>query len=145
MAETMLEARIAAVRAFNRYYTRKLGVLQEGLLESAFSLAEVRVLYELAHRERPTATDLGRDLALDAGYLSRILGNLARRGLIAKRSSRLDGRQQLLSLTKKGRAAFAVLDRRARDEVAALLDPLSRVAQRRLVEAMRTIERLVGP
>jgi DNA-binding MarR family transcriptional regulator len=145
MAGTMLEARIAAVRAFNRYYTRKLGVLQEGLLESAFSLAEVRVLYELAHRERPTATDLGRDLALDAGYLSRILGNLARRGLIAKRSSRLDGRQRLLSLTRKGRMAFGILDRRARDEVAALLHPLSGGAQRRLIEAMRTIEELVGP
>ncbi len=144
MVQPRLEARIAAVRAFNRYYTRKIGVLHEGLLASAFSLAEVRVLYELAHRQTPTAGDLGKDLGLDLGYLSRILRGFERDRLILKTRSRSDGRQQLLSLTTKGRAAFAPLDARAREEVAAFLDPLSDAEQRELIDAMRTIERLVG-
>ncbi|MGH7279613.1 MAG: MarR family winged helix-turn-helix transcriptional regulator [Candidatus Rokuibacteriota bacterium] len=133
------------MRAFNRYYTRKIGVLHEGLLASAFSLAEVRVLYELAHRPTPTASDLCKDIGLDPGYLSRILRGFQKRRLIAKTRSTADGRQQLLSLTAKGRAAFAPLDTRAREEVAALLDPLSDAEQRELIDALRTIERLVGP
>ncbi len=144
MARETLEARIVAVRAFNRYYTRTIGLLGEGLLASAFSLAEVRVLYELAHRQSPTASDLCKDLGLDPGYLSRILRGFGKRRLIAKTRSRSDGRQQLLSLTRKGQATFAPLDVRAREEVAALLDPLSDAEQRRLIDAMRTIEGLIG-
>ena len=90
---------IEAVRSFNRFYTRQIGVLEEGLLSSPFSLTEVRVMYELAHRERTTATELGKILALDAGYLSRVLQSFAKRDLIEKSPSPVDGRQ---TLTRRG-------------------------------------------
>ncbi|MGE0117368.1 MAG: GNAT family N-acetyltransferase [Dongiaceae bacterium] len=144
MARGGLEARVAAVRHFNRFYTQKIGVLNEGLLRSPFSLAEARVLYELALRERPTATELCRDLGLDAGYLSRILRGFARRGLIGRVRAAADGRQRLLSLTAKGRAAFAPLDKRSRREIGALLDGLTDDMQARLVGAMRTVEDILG-
>jgi DNA-binding MarR family transcriptional regulator/GNAT superfamily N-acetyltransferase len=144
MAETDLDRRVAAMRRFNRFYTRQIGVLQEGLLGSPFSLTEVRVLYELAHRENPTATDLARALGLDAGYLSRILRGFQRRGLIAKTPSRADGRETLLSLTKKGHRTFAPLDARSSAEIGAILRRLSPDGETRLVEAMRTIEGLLG-
>jgi DNA-binding MarR family transcriptional regulator len=145
VGETDLGARIAAVRSFNRFYTRRIGVLHEGLLASTFSLTEVRILYELAHRQNPTATDLCKDLGLDPGYLSRILRGFERRRLITRMRSATDGRQQLLTLTRKGQTIFAPLDSRAREDVAALLDPLSDAEQRRLIDAMRAIERLLGP
>ena len=137
-------ARVDAVRRFNRFYTRQIGVLQEGLLQSPFSLAEARVLYEVAHRDRPAAAELGKDLGLDAGYLSRILRGLRRRGLVDRRPSEADGRRSLLGLTRNGRAAFATLDERSRTEIGALLDPLPPRDQDRLVEAMRAIEDLLG-
>ena len=137
-------ARVDAVRRFNRFYTRQIGVLQEGLLQSPFSLAEARVLYEVAHRDRPAAAELGKDLGLDAGYLSRILRGLRRRGLVDRRPSEADGRRSLLGLTRNGRAAFATLDERSRTEIGALLDPLPPRDQDRLVEAMRAIEELLG-
>lgn len=143
MADYGLEARVAAVRRFNRFYTQKIGVLQEGLLRSPFSLTEARVLYELAHREPTTASALCRDLGLDAGYVSRILRDFGRRGLIARRRSRDDGRQSLVSLTRKGQAAFAPLDARSRAEIGAMLRPLPDAAQRRLVDAISTIEDLL--
>jgi DNA-binding MarR family transcriptional regulator/GNAT superfamily N-acetyltransferase len=136
--------RVAAIRRFSRFYTAEIGVLQEGLLNSPFSLAEARVLYELAHRETPTASELCQDLGLDAGYLSRILRGFAKSGLIDKTPSRTDGRQHLLSLTAKGRAAFAPLDLRSRDEVGILLRRLSTPEQTRVVDAMETVERLLG-
>lgn len=139
-----LDERIKAVRRFTRFYTGRLGVLKEGLLDSSFSLTEARVLYELANREGPTATELGHDLGLDAGYLSRILKRFEDDGLLEKTRSNSDGRQSHLSITEKGREAFAPLDRRSRDENAALLDTLSEPDQRRLVEAMGTIETLLG-
>jgi DNA-binding MarR family transcriptional regulator/N-acetylglutamate synthase-like GNAT family acetyltransferase len=144
MSEGGLEARVAAVRRFNRFYTQKIGVLNEGLLRSPFSLAEARMLYELAHRERPTAAELCRDLGLDPGYLSRILRGFARRGLIRRARAAADRRQRLLSLTAKGRAAFAPLDKRSRREIGALLDGLSGDGQARLVGAMRTVEDILG-
>jgi len=144
MGEAGREARVDAVRRFNRFYTRRIGVLQEGLLQSPFSLAEARVLYEVAHRDRPAAAELGKDLGLDAGYLSRILRGLRRRGLVDRRPSEADGRRSLLGLTRSGRAAFATLDERSRTEIGALLDPLPPRDQGRLVEAMRAIEELLG-
>jgi len=144
MVQSDFARRIEAVRRFTRFYTRQIGVLHEGLLNSPFSLAEARVLYELAHRQTPTAAELGKGLGLDAGYLSRILRGFVKDGLLAKTPSKEDGRQALLSLTAKGRAAFAPLDRRSRDEVGAMLGDLAPDAQTRLIEAMRTVEALLA-
>lgn len=135
---------VATVRRFNRFYTRQIGLLEEGLLQSPFSLAEARVLYELAHRDGLTATDLGRDLGLDAGYLSRMLRSFADRGEIVRTPSQDDARQSLIALTPVGRSAFAPLDTRSRAEIGAMLAELDAGAQRRLVAAMRTIEGLLG-
>jgi DNA-binding MarR family transcriptional regulator/N-acetylglutamate synthase-like GNAT family acetyltransferase len=144
MAGGGLEARVEATRRFNRFYTRRIGVLQEGLLQSPFSLAEARVLYELAHREGPRAAELGKELGLDAGYLSRILRGLRKRGLVDQRPSPADGRTNLLALTRRGKAAFATLDKRSRQEVGAMLAALPPRGQGRLVEAMGAIEELLG-
>jgi DNA-binding MarR family transcriptional regulator/N-acetylglutamate synthase-like GNAT family acetyltransferase len=132
---------VAAVRAFNRFYTRQIGVLGDHLLGSPYSLTEMRVLYELASRTTTTATALGRDLGLDAGYLSRILARFARRNLITRAAAPHDARQTMLRLTARGRAAFKPLDARARQGIAAWLDPLPPAAQREVVDAMATIER----
>src|SRR5579872_295664 len=139
-----LDPRVQAVRRFNRFYTQKIGVLHAGLLQSPFSLTEARVLYEIAHREKPTASEIARELGLDAGYLSRILRGFDRRGLVDRKPSQEDGRQYLLSLTEQGRAGFVLLDARSDDEVRALLSRLSGVEQDRLIEAMGTIEQLLG-
>ncbi len=144
MAPRELEQRVEAARRFNRFYTRQIGVLHEAAYNSPFSLTEVRVLYELAHRDQPTATALGRDLGLDAGYLSRILRGFERRGLVLKTRSPADGRQSHLSLTAQGRKVFGPLNARSHDEVAAMLGGLSAAAQARVVGAMQTIERLLG-
>jgi DNA-binding MarR family transcriptional regulator/GNAT superfamily N-acetyltransferase len=144
MVEVDFEQRVAAVRRFNRFYTRQIGVLGDGYLESPFSLTQVRVLYELAHCETTTATDLGKELGLDAGYLSRILRDFTKRGLIDKKPSESDGRQSLISLTEAGHQAFAPLNTRSHDDIGALLSPLSVGEQERVVEAMHTIERLLG-
>lgn len=137
---------VAAVRRFNRFYTRRIGVLDRGHLHTAFSLAEVRVIYEIAHwldghDEPPTATDIARALGLDPGYLSRMLHKLERRRLIARTTSPSDGRQQHLQLTDKGHATFLELDERARADVAALLDELDHGSRRDVVDAMSTIAR----
>jgi DNA-binding MarR family transcriptional regulator/GNAT superfamily N-acetyltransferase len=139
-----LDRRVEAVRHFNRDYTRRIGVLREGLVDSPFSLTQARVLYELAHRDQPTATALGQELGLDAGYLSRILSAFGRRGLLARRASKTDGRQSLLRLTPRGRQVFAKLDAGSAREVRGLIAPLAVGDQRRLVAAMRTIEDLLG-
>jgi DNA-binding MarR family transcriptional regulator/predicted N-acetyltransferase YhbS len=140
MAGDDLEARVDAVRRFNRLYTRRIGVLREGLLHSRYSLTEARVLFELANREEPTATDLSRELGLDPGYLSRTLARLEEQGLVARVRSERDGRRRLLSLTPDGEEAFSLLDSRSREEVAEMLGGLSEGDQRRLLEAMRTVE-----
>ena len=139
-----LDERVASVRRFNRFYTKHIGVLHEGLLGSRFSLTEVRVLYELAHREQPTAADLIRELGLDAGYLSRILRGFAKSGLITKTPSAADRRQTLLSLTARGRRAFAPLEARSHGEVAGMLTGLPATRQARLIDAMGTIQTVLG-
>jgi DNA-binding MarR family transcriptional regulator/N-acetylglutamate synthase-like GNAT family acetyltransferase len=144
MAQALPEARIDAVRGFNRFYTQKIGVLQEGLLASPFSLTEARLLYELAQRRGTTASGLCRDLGLDAGYASRILRRFEKERLVARTRSAEDGRQSVLTLTAAGGEAFAALDRRSREAVATLLGSLSDTGQARLVQAMRGIERLLG-
>jgi DNA-binding MarR family transcriptional regulator/GNAT superfamily N-acetyltransferase len=143
MADAGREA-VEAVRRFNRFYTQKIGVLHEHLLKSPFSLTESRVLYELAHHDTTTAAALGRELGLDAGYLSRILQAFRKQRLVEKTPSRSDARQSLLALTAKGRQAFAPLDEGSRAEVGALLRPLSLSERGRLLGALRTVERLLG-
>jgi DNA-binding MarR family transcriptional regulator/GNAT superfamily N-acetyltransferase len=133
-----------AVRRFNRFYTRQIGLLDEGLLHSPFSLTEVRVLYELAHHPGVTASEVRDILALDAGYLSRILRGLRRQGLVAARAPAGDRRRRALSLTERGRRTFDSLDARSGAEVQALLARLSRGERRELIAAMRGIERLLG-
>lgn len=139
-----IEPRIAAVRRFSRFYTGVIGALQEGLLQSRFSLTEARVLYELANREGATASTLGRELGLDAGYLSRILQRFTQEGLLARAVSDTDRRQSVLALTEAGHAAFAPLNARSREEVGALLARLPEPAQAEVVAAMARIEALLG-
>src|ERR671925_443019 len=139
IAETV-EDRIADVRRFNRFFTRQIGVLREGLLHSPYSLTDARIIYELAHRDAVTAADLGRELGLDAGYLSRMVSRLEQQGLLDRLPSESDGRQRLLRLTLAGEQAFALLDKRARDEVAEMLHNLSEEEQQRLLQSMQTIE-----
>ena len=143
MGDATLDVRVEAVRRFNRFYTRRIGVLQKGLLGSSLSLTEGRVLYELAQRDPATATALAQELGLDSGYLSRILAGFVERGLIGKRASERDGRQILLALTDQGREMFAAIDARSHDEIAAMLRDLGGADQSRLVAAFETVERLL--
>lgn len=143
MIKAVSEEHIAAVRSFNRFYTRRLGVLEQQLLESPYSLTEARVLYEIAHRDAPTAKAIGDALGLDAGYLSRIIQNFAEKGLISRKASRDDKRQHLLSLTTKGRLAFGRLNRGSHDEIAKMLDEVSLVDANRVVAAMADIQRIL--
>src|SRR3954470_22957134 len=124
-----LEARISAVRRFSRFYTRQLGLLRESLVDTRFSLTESRVLYELAHREQVTASELAADLDLDHGYLSRILRRFGEDGLLKKSRAPDDARQSLISITAKGRKAFAPLNKGSHDQVAELLQQLSSADQ----------------
>ena len=140
MGKDDIQTRIEAVRRFNRFFTRRIGVLREGLLHTPYSLTEARVLFEISHRAEVTASDLSRELGLDPGYLSRILARLEQQGLIDKVRSETDARRRLLSLTPRGEDAFSLLDSRSREEVAEMLGELSEGDQRRLLEAMRTIE-----
>ena len=137
-------AQVKAVRAFNRFYTQRIGVLDR-YLGSDFSLTEVRILYELAHRKELTARDLVRELGLDAGYLSRILRRFENEGWLARESAKHDARQSLLKLTEDGYAAFAPLQQKSRDEAAQLLAALPAQARPRLLEAMDTLQHLLEP
>lgn len=136
--------RIEAVRRFNRFYTRLIGLLEEGLLHSPFGLTEARVLYEVAHHEEATATHLGSQLGLDRGYLSRILRGFEKRGLVARRRSAADRRQYLLTLTDAGQDAFAELNAASRVQIETMLSALSEVDQDRLVHSLETVEGLLG-
>jgi DNA-binding MarR family transcriptional regulator/ribosomal protein S18 acetylase RimI-like enzyme len=137
------EARIAAIRRFNRFYTRKIGVLEQQLLESPYSLTEARVLFELAHRDEPTAKEIGAQLDLDPGYLSRIVQAFMEKGLVTRKPVPSDRRQFRLALTTKGRLAFGRLNRGSHDEVGVMLEKLPGGGEERLVAAMTTIERLL--
>jgi DNA-binding MarR family transcriptional regulator/GNAT superfamily N-acetyltransferase len=144
MSQANSDDQISAVRAFNRFYTRKLGVLDQQLLKSPFSLSEARVLYELAHRDNAAAKQIGIELGLDPGYLSRIIQKFDDDGLIARKPLPSDRRQYLLGLTAKGRQAFARLERSMQDEVGAMLAALRNGDSDLLIAAMATIERLLG-
>ena len=144
MSQPDSDDQISAVRAFNRFYTRKLGVLDQQLLKSPFSLSEARVLYELAHRDDLAAKEIGIELGLDPGYLSRIIQNFDENGLITRKPLPSDRRQYRLSLTAKGRQAFENINRTSHDEVGAMLATLSRSDGKRLIEAMAAIERMLG-
>jgi len=139
------DSRIDAMRRFSRFYTKRIGVLRPGLYDSPHSLTEVRVLYELAHASgATTATELAHALDLDAGYLSRILRGFESKGYVRKTRSADDARHLHLSLTAAGKKAFAPIDHASHDEVGALLAPLPDDTQRRVVEAMGTLESLLG-
>jgi DNA-binding MarR family transcriptional regulator/GNAT superfamily N-acetyltransferase len=144
MSNNDFDRRVGVVRRFNRLWTHRIGVLQEEFLGSEFSLTEVRVLYELAQRQETTASELGEELGLDAGYLSRILRGFEKGSLIHKSPSEADGRRKLLRITERGREVFAPLDERSRACIGAMLSGMSIEEQERLVGAMRTIERLLG-
>jgi DNA-binding MarR family transcriptional regulator/N-acetylglutamate synthase-like GNAT family acetyltransferase len=144
MANVVPAHRVDAVRRFNRFYTRQIGLLQDRLLQTRFSLTEARVLYELARRAGATASDIVGELGLDHGYLSRILRRFADDGLIVKRRAKDDARQMQLALTPKGRKAFAPLDRGSHDLVEKMLTQTSPAQQKRVVSAMREIESIIG-
>ncbi len=135
---------VAAVRRFNRFYTRQIGVLRKTYLDSPYSLGEMRVLYELSQRDQLTATDVARALDLDAGYLSRLLRNFEKRGLISRTTSTKDGRQSHLALTARGRKLFAPMEERSQRQAGAMLDMLEDTQQVRVVAAMTTIETLLA-
>jgi DNA-binding MarR family transcriptional regulator/GNAT superfamily N-acetyltransferase len=140
---TIADETIARVRRFNRFYTRQLGVLRKTYLDSAYSLGEARVLYEIAQGDTPTASDIGRILDLDAGYLSRTLRNFEKRGLIERKASASDARQSHLALSAQGRKTFAPLERRSQRDVGAMLARLAPGDATRLIAAMTTIEQLL--
>jgi DNA-binding MarR family transcriptional regulator/GNAT superfamily N-acetyltransferase len=143
MTTSASERCIAAVRRFNRFYTRQLGVLRKTYLDSPYSLGEARVLYEIANGSASTASAIGRALDLDAGYLSRTLRNFEERGLIRRKASASDARQSHLALSPRGRQSFAPLERRSQHETAAMLGRLAPADQARLIAAMSTIETLL--
>ena len=135
---------VERVRHFSRYYTRRIGLLDEGLLRSPFSLTEARVIWELAHRPDATATELASELGVDAGYLSRVLRGLQRRHVVQRRRAPDDGRKFLLTLGTAGRAAFRKLDSASRAQIEALLAPLGSEDRSRLVAALETVTDLLN-
>jgi DNA-binding MarR family transcriptional regulator len=143
MSKRDLDPQVAEIRAFDRFYTRKIGVV-DGMASNPFSLAEARVLYELAHRDQPTATDICKELGLDAGYISRILRDFERRKLVTRQQSKTDERQRFLTLTPKGRRVFAPLDERSNRDVAAMLEGHSPAERKQLIDAVRAVRRLLG-
>ncbi len=136
-------ARVAAVRDFNRFYTRVIGVLSEGLVRTPYSLTEARVIFELAQRDRTEVTALRRDLGLDPGYLSRMLGRFESDGLVAREMSTVDARRQVVGLTDQGHQAFKTLDHRSAEDIGRLLDRLDEGQQRRLLAAMAEVRGLL--
>jgi DNA-binding MarR family transcriptional regulator/GNAT superfamily N-acetyltransferase len=140
---TATPERVAAVRSFNRFYTKVIGLLGEGLLDTPHTLTEARVIFELAQRDATEVAELRQTLGVDAGYLSRVLGRLEADGLLTRQRSETDARRQLARLTTKGRRAFRTLDKRSAAEIGGALDRLTVEEQQRLVTAMTTIQKLV--
>ena len=140
-----LDSQVASIRSFNRFYTRKIGVIEPRLLDSPWSLPEARIIYEIAQRGTCTGTDLVRELGLDAGYVSRILQGLQRRQIVSRKPSKDDGRVSEIALTARGNAAFAELDKRSRDDIGSLLRRLGDGERIALVDAMATIEQTLEP
>jgi DNA-binding MarR family transcriptional regulator/GNAT superfamily N-acetyltransferase len=136
---------VPAVRAFNRFWTQQIGLLQAGLVDTPYSLTEARVLFELAQHESTDLADLRRGLQLDAGYLTRVVGRLKDAGLVTSRRSPDDGRRQVIRLTERGRAEFRTLDARSSEATAAMLAGVPAAERRRLVAAMATIEDTLAP
>lgn len=141
---TTTDARVAAVRRFNRAYTNLLGLLREGLLDTPYSLTEARVLFELAQRDETELGDLRALLGLDAGYMSRIIGRFERRGMLLRTRSLSDGRRQVIRLTDDGMSAFRMLDERSAAQVRAMLAIRTEDGQRHLVASMNAIEEVLG-
>ncbi len=137
-------AAVKAIRQFNRFYTRRIGAL-DPYLGSPMSLTDVRVLYELAHRETVVASEIGRDLGLDAGYMSRILRRFETEGWLTREPHPRDGRQSVLRLTEAGHAAFAPLEQRSREEASALLEALAPSQRQHLVQAVGTMQSQLDP
>ena len=140
MPHCVPSARVAAVRRFNRFYTARADLLGDRHQGSPFSLGEMRVLFEIAHRDLPTAAELCRDLRLDAGYLSRVLRDFRRRGLVTRTASTTDAREALLALTPKGQVAFAPFDEGAARQMREMLGTLASAEQKSVVAAMHVIE-----
>jgi DNA-binding MarR family transcriptional regulator/GNAT superfamily N-acetyltransferase len=144
MIKSDRECRIAVVRRFNRFYTRQIGVLRKNFLDSPYTLGEARVLYEISQRRLPTASDIGRALGLDAGYLSRVLRSFEKSGLVERTASARDARRSYLALSMRGKRAFAPLEARSQRDVSHMLGKLGAADQARLITAMNTIETLLG-
>jgi DNA-binding MarR family transcriptional regulator/N-acetylglutamate synthase-like GNAT family acetyltransferase len=144
MVTNQMEDKAKRIRHFNRFYTRKIGVLREGLLHSQYSLTESRILFELAYGKELTASDLSRELGLDPGYLSRILSNFETLGLITRTRSAKDDRARIIQLTNKGKQEFDVLDMRSREEILELLNNLTNENQDKLLKSMETIEEILA-
>lgn len=143
MAASTLESRIEAVRRFSRFYTRRIGVLEETLLHSPFTLPEGRLVYEIANRDAPTAQELCHDLGLDPGYVSRLLKSLEKRDCIARERSATDKRATRLTLTAKGQKLWGAMNQQSKEDLANLLSGLPAAKQQELVAALETVERLL--
>jgi DNA-binding MarR family transcriptional regulator/GNAT superfamily N-acetyltransferase len=143
--QTEATARVAGVRQFNRFYTRQIGLLRQGMVGTSFSLTEGRVLYEIGQRGATTAAELVADLTIDPGYLSRMLRGFIKSSLVVSTRSATDRRQSILALTDHGRETFTTLDRRSQQEIGVLLERLDEDEQRRLLSAMTTIQTLLAP
>ncbi|MGH6666063.1 MAG: bifunctional helix-turn-helix transcriptional regulator/GNAT family N-acetyltransferase [Pseudolabrys sp.] len=138
-----LPQRTDAVRRFNRFYTRQIGLLRKNYLDSPYSLGEMRLFYEITHAGARTASEIARALDLDAGYLSRVLGKFEKQGLITRKASKEDARQSRIALTARGVRTFAPYERRSQQQAGAILGKLDGAEQAKLVVAMRTIENLL--
>ena len=141
----MLDSSVAAVRKFNRFYTQKIGVLEENVYRRPLSLTEARVLYELAQRKETSASDIAATLVLDRGYLSRILKRFQQRRLISRRAGASDRRRSAISLTAAGRREFSRIDRQSEKEVAAMLASVPESSRPEVIAAMSRIESLLDP
>jgi len=144
MIDDRIARRAAAIRRFNRLYTQRIGILEEGYLDTDYPLAAVRLVFELGDRGEAIAADLARELNLDPGYLSRLVNRLRRDGMLSRRPAPRDRRQSVLSLTDRGREVFEMVNRRSQDDIGSLLTSMPEADQRRLVEALGVAGRLLG-